>query len=63
MLFGRSRPTWSVSSFSLTFARLCLEIPRAGGRLLETGVEIFLKSKGRLGKGEQLLLYSGTLTL
>jgi hypothetical protein len=34
--------------------RLCLEIPTAGGRLLETGVEDFLKLKTaeELGKGK-----------
>jgi hypothetical protein len=33
-------------------ARLCIEIPRAGGRLLETGTEDFLRLKrdGALGK-------------
>jgi hypothetical protein len=32
--------------------RICFEIPRAGGRLLETGTEDFLKLKsdGVLGK-------------
>ena len=34
--------------------RLCFEIPRAGGRIFETGVEEFLKLKtsGKLGKSE-----------
>jgi hypothetical protein len=33
------------------YARLCLETPRAGGRLMETGTEDFLKLRrdGRLG--------------
>lgn len=37
-------------------ARLCFEISRAGGRLLETGTENFLKLKGggKLGDSASL---------
>lgn len=40
------------------FGRLCIEIPTAGGRLLEIGVENFLKLKtgNELGKGRSALV-------
>jgi len=38
----------------LILRRLCLDIPTAGGRVLETAVEDFIKMKttGDLGSGE-----------
>src|ERR1700709_202725 len=41
------------------YARLCFEIPRTGGRLLETGTKDFLKlrSDGQLGKGTLISSY------
>jgi hypothetical protein len=41
------------------YARLCFEIPRTGGRLLETGTKDFLKLRrdGRLGKGTLISSY------
>jgi len=41
------------------YARLCFEIPYAGGRFLETGTENFLalKRDGKLGDGKLINTY------